>query len=99
VEVVVARMANNCSARAPRSSHRMAAQKSDFCAKCSCAKMTVKSCGSHFVMIFTFHASFKACATAVFIGATLFNTETLHQREFEVPLNKLSVLGKFFKWL
>ena len=50
----------------------------------------------------SFHASFKglkARATAVFIGATLFNTETLHQRVFEVPLNKLSVFVKFFKWL
>ena len=33
----------------------------------------------------------KAGATVVFIGATLFNTETLHQREFEVPLNTLDV--------
>jgi hypothetical protein len=38
-------------------------------------------------------------ALAVFIRGreTLFKTEPLHQTEFEVPLNKLSIFVKFLK--
>ena len=111
----MARMANNCSARAPRSSHRHGSAKAIFApsAQLQCgwqrgAKMTVKSCGSHFVMIFTLcsreacwrcraakqHLEYSVCAIHALVGRDSAYRPTHHWSVGAIPTDQNSLVGR-----
>lgn len=110
----MARMANNCSAWRPAAAIAWQ-RKSDFCAKCSCscgwqrgAKMTVKSCGSHFVTIFTLcsreacrrcraalqHLEHSVCAPYTRWSVQIAPTDQRHWSVGAIPTDQNSLVGR-----
>ena len=111
----MARMANNCSARAPRSSHRHGSANAIFApsAHVQCgwqrgAKMTVKSCGSHFVTIFTLcsreacrrcraalqHLEHSVCAPYMRWSVQIAPTDQRHWSVGAIPTDQSSLVGR-----
>ena len=83
-------------------------RKKAIFAKCSCAKMTVKSCGSHFVMIFTLcsreacrrcraalqHLEHSVCAPYMRWSVQIAPTDQRHWSVGAIPTDQNSLVGR-----